>query len=381
MRVTLTSRIFSPEPAAASYRLAALADALDEAGHTVTVLTSTVPGDADSDTRATVRVKRFPVLRDAAGYVRGYVQYMSFDIPLFFRVLFGRRSDVIVTEPPPTTGFIVRIVAAIRRTPYVYYAADIWSDASESTGAPTFVVRIVRRLESFALRGARSVIAVTDGVAVRVRELGGHDRVSVIRNGIDTTIFTPDGPRIDTPPLVVYAGTTSEWQGADIFVRAFAKVLDVVPDARLVFLGQGSARDDLVRLTAELKLSAVEFHGVVPPAEAALWLRSAHAGLVSMKPGQGYDFAYPTKIHAAIACGVPVVYAGVGPGREAIERDRLGYAVDYDDDAVSQALVAVLSAAPTNAERARIRAVAVDTVDISAVARRAASVVGEAARR
>ncbi|KQV06030.1 glycosyltransferase family 4 protein [Leifsonia sp. Root112D2] len=381
MRVTIASRIFSPEPAAASYRLAALANALDEAGHTVTVLTSTVPGDADSDTRATVRVKRFPVLRDAAGYVRGYVQYMSFDIPLFFRVLFGRRSDVIVTEPPPTTGFIVRIAAAIRRTPYVYYAADIWSDASESTGAPAFVVRIVRRLESFALRGARSVIAVTDGVAVRVRELGGHDRVSVIRNGIDTTIFTPDGPRIDTPPLVVYAGTTSEWQGADIFVRAFAKALQAVPDARLVFLGQGSARDKLVRLAGELKLSAVEFHGVVPPSEAASWLRSAHAGLVSMKPGQGYDFAYPTKIHAAIACGVPVVYAGVGPGREAIEKDRLGYAVDYDDDAVSQALVAVLSAAPTNAERARIRAVAVDTVDISAVARRAASVVGEAARR
>jgi hypothetical protein len=147
-----------------------------------------------------VRVKRFPVLRDAAGYVRGYVQYMSFDVPLFFRLLVGRGSDVIVAEPPPTTGFVVRIAAAMRRTPYVYYAADIWSDASESTGAPAFVVRVVRRLESFALRGARAVIAVTDGVAERVRELAGHDRVSVIRNGIDTTIFTPDGPRIDTAP-------------------------------------------------------------------------------------------------------------------------------------------------------------------------------------
>lgn len=381
MRVTLTSRIFSPEPAAASYRLAALADALDEAGHTVTVLTSTVPGDAAYGTRASVRVKRFPVLRDAAGYVRGYVQYMSFDIPLFFRVLFGRGSDVIITEPPPTTGFVVRLAAAIRRTPYVYYAADIWSDASESTGAPELVVRVVRGLESFALRGAQAVIAVTDGVAERVRELGGHDRVTVIRNGIDTTIFTPEGPRIDTAPMVVYAGTTSEWQGADIFVRAFVKVLEAVPNARLIFLGQGSARDDLVRLAAGLKLSAVEFHGVVPPAEAARWLRSAHAGLVSMKPGQGYDFAYPTKIHAAVACGVPVVYAGVGPGRESIEKDGLGYAVDYDADAVSQALVSALTTTPTDAERARIRAVAVDTVDLAVVARTAAAVVQRSAKR
>jgi Glycosyltransferase len=161
-------------------------------------------------------------------------------------------------------------------------------------------------------------------------------------------------------------------------VRAFPTVLEAVPDARMVFLGQGSARDELVRLAGELRLRSVEFHAVVPPAEAARWLRSAHAGLVSMKPGQGYDFAYPTKIHAAIACGVPVVYTGVGPGRQAIEDERLGLAVDYDVDAVAQALVSALTSTPTHDDRARIRAVAVDTVDLAVVARRAASVVEDA---
>lgn len=88
MRVTIASRIFAPEPAAASFRLAALAAALADAGHDVTVLTSRLPRgmvEAAPDARLTIR--RAPVLRDRTGAVRGYVPYLSFDIPLFFRLL------------------------------------------------------------------------------------------------------------------------------------------------------------------------------------------------------------------------------------------------------------------------------------------------------
>jgi glycosyltransferase involved in cell wall biosynthesis len=300
---------------------------------------------------------------------------MSFDIPLFFRLVFGRKSSVIVTEPPPTTGFVVRIAARLRRTPYVYYAADIWSDASESTGAPNLVVGIVRRLEVFALRGARSVIAVTDGVADRVRELSRHDRVTVVPNGIDTTIFTPDGTRIDSPPMAVYAGTTSEWQGADIFVRAMPRVLEDVPDARLVFVGQGSARAELEQLVAQLDLDCVEFYDVVPPDGAARWLRSARAGLVSMKPGQGYDFAMPTKIMASIACGTPVVFAGVGPAFELVEREQVGQAVDYEPTAVAKAMRLALSEPLGAAESQRLARWARDNVSLTATGRAAREVV------
>src|SRR5690606_4492152 len=130
---------------------------------------------------------------------------------------------VVVVEPPPTTGLAVRLACAIRRVPYVYYAADIWSDASAAL-APRFVVRALRALESWVMRGAVSVIAVTDGVAERAKELGAR-RVRLVRNGIDTAVFTPAGsthPNAPTAPYVVYAGTMSQWQGAEVFVRAMA---------------------------------------------------------------------------------------------------------------------------------------------------------------
>ncbi|MDO5500237.1 MAG: hypothetical protein Q4F67_11230 [Propionibacteriaceae bacterium] len=37
----------------------------------------------------------------------------------------------MIVEPPPTTGLVVRVACALRRTPYVYYAADLWSVAAE----------------------------------------------------------------------------------------------------------------------------------------------------------------------------------------------------------------------------------------------------------
>ena len=67
--VRIVSRIYLPEAAAASFRLAGVAKALREKGIEVEVVTTTAPSGlqvADQD-----RVRRFPVLRDKEGYVRG----------------------------------------------------------------------------------------------------------------------------------------------------------------------------------------------------------------------------------------------------------------------------------------------------------------------
>ncbi|PFG38704.1 glycosyltransferase involved in cell wall biosynthesis [Georgenia soli] len=371
-RVVLATRIFAPEVAAASFRLRALCEALARGGADVTVLTVRAPGpDAGPPG---VRVRRWPVLRDRSGYVRGYLQYLSFDVPLLLRLLLAPRPDVVVCEPPPTTGAVVRAVCALRRVPYVYYAADLWADAAEAARMPAPAVRVLRVVEQLALHGARRVIAVSDGVRERLAALGVHNATTV-RNGVDTSVFTPEGPSAaeTEQPTIVYAGTTSEWQGADVFVRAMPAVLEQVPDARLVFLGQGSAWPAIADLAAALPRGAVEMRGLVPPAEAARWQRGAAAAAVSIVPGQGYDFAYPTKIYAALACGTPVIFAGTGPAADDIRAHDLGWAVDHDVEAVAAAMVSALRAEPADA--GRLAAWVEEHASAAAAGRAAADVV------
>lgn len=343
MRIVLATRLFAPEVAAAAFRLKALADGLAAAGHQVTVLTTKPPKTAVVQGFPDYTVHRWPVLRDAGGNVRGYVQYASFDIPLVARLL-ARSADVVITEPPPTTGVVTALVCLLRRTPFYYYAADIWSDALAAINAPKIVTGLMRALERFALRRARGVIAVSEGVAERVHELGvPQERIEVVANGVDTGVFHPvsDSP-VPEAPYFVYTGTMSEWQGSDVFVRALPIVLEKHPNVRLKFFGQGAAESQLRTLATELAPDNVEFGGVVPPAEAARWISGATGALVSIVPGQGYDFAKPTKIYAANACGTPVLFAGVGASSTMIQENSLGVVAEHTPESVAAQMTALL---------------------------------------
>jgi len=383
MRITLVTRIFAPEPSAASQRLQSLVDALVSRGGHVTVLTSTVPRaltGADADSTA-FRVRRFPVLRDRAGYVRGYLQYMSFDIPAFFRALFSRRADVIVVEPPPTTGAVVRLASAIRRTPYVYYAADVWSLASASTGAPRPVLRLVKAIETFALRGAARVIAVSDGVAAEVRRLAPRADVTVVGHGVDERVFRPDVVP-DEPELdAVYVGTASEWHGAGVFVDALRTLAGRGLRPRVAFVGQGGEWRALRESVRAAGLEeTVSFSGPVDAHRAAGRLRGARVALASMRMGIGYDFAIPTKMYSAIAVGTPVLVAAPESLRTLVNREQLGWGCSFDVGEVAEALAAAVAQPPSSERRAALAAWAATNVGASAVAARAADVVAKSAR-
>lgn len=341
--VIVATRVFTPEPVAAAFREEALALALADAGAAVTVLTTRDPrsrsGRLERDER--VRVSRFPVVRDRQGQVRGYVSYLSFDLPLALRLLAARRVDAIVSEPPPTTGAVVMIAAALRRVPYVFYAADVWSDATDSVGGVPGPVRAAVRLaETTVWRRAARVLTISPGVDHRVLVLtGGRARTAMIGNGIDTSTFTTEGEdAAERGPYFVYAGTVSEWQGADVFVAAFAAVRAEHPEARLLFFSEGSGRDHLASLVRERGIAGVELRDKVAPDQVARFLRGAVAGLSSITPGQGYEFALPTKIYASTACGTPVIHAGPGAAHDRVARHGLGWACAHDVDEVAAAM-------------------------------------------
>ncbi|MGO1737121.1 MAG: glycosyltransferase family 4 protein [Leucobacter sp.] len=389
MRIAIATRIFEPEPSAASFRLAGLARTLSEAGHEVTVFTvrpsSSAGHPATEDGDRPYRVRRVPVMRDASGYVRGYLQYLSFDVPLFFRLMFTRRFDLLVVEPPPTTGFFARVAMALKRTPYAYYAADIWSDAAGQTGAGSFVISAVRAVERFVWRGARTVLSVSQGVTTRLGELGALSNVVTIGNGVDVQRFqrslqeNPE-PEVPIESAFVYAGTASEWHGASIFIEAYAKAGASVQGKPLIFIGSGSERHKLQEQARSFGVAHnVSFRESLPAEQLAPWLAHSVAALASLRPGAGYDFAFPTKLYSAAACGAPLIHVGPGPAVDFVQTqadgEAIGYAVPYDRAAVSEALIqAAESFSATNGapeRRERVRNWAAREVSIEAVADRA----------
>ncbi len=330
-------------------------------------------------------------MRDRSGYVRGYLPYLSFDIPLFFRMLLSRRPDVVLVEPPPTTGVIARLACMLRRVPYVWYAADIWSDAAVSTGAHPLVIRAVRAMERFAVAGAAGVIAISDPVGERAKALGARS-VQVIPNGIDTDLFSPRVVPLSPDelreigivrPYFVYAGTASEWQRAEEFAKALVGDHLLLDEAQILFVGNGSSWPVLEEIRDAAKdrgtVSPIVLLDSTQPARVAQLLRGAVAALVSVAPGKDYDFAYPTKVLAALASGTRVLYAGPGPARADIEAGPFGLAVDLEETQIQEAMLKLLDSEMDTESALRAHEWVVNNRSLIRTGREAFEVLGEVA--
>lgn len=371
-RAVIVSRIFAPEVSAAAGILRSWAVALREAGLGVTIITTAPPRGMPISDPEGIRVRRAPVIRDRQQYVRGYVSYLSFDVPLFFRLLFARRADLYVVEPPPTTIAVVRVIGWLRRTPYVVRAADLWSDAAAMATRSKLVLSLLRRVEVWGMRGAAYLFAAHAPLVARFREVGIDTPALAIGFGADTGAFRFEPQPKPAAPVFVYAGTHSEWHGAGIFIEAFAGLLPRHPGARLRFIGNGQERAVLRARTQELGLGeSVEFSPPIPPAVLSPILSGATASLASLKPGQGYDYAFTTKVYSSIAAGCPVIFAGVGPTgpflREAGNPDA-GVAVDFDVTQVREAMEHAIAAPLPDPARARLSEWASSTYSLDAIA-------------
>lgn len=373
MRIVIATRIFGPEISAASGILRTWAEEFRDRGHDVTIVTAKPPRGLTIADPPGITVRRAPVKRDKQQYVRGYLSYMSFDIPLAFRLLFSRRTDLYIVEPPPTTVAVVRVIAALRRTPYVVRAADYWTEAAELVTDSRLILGTLRRVEVWGLQGARRLFAAHQPLINRFRALGITTPAVPIGFGADTKDFRYSGEGPPDRPLFVYAGTYSEWHGPDIFVRAMPSVLEKFPDARLVYYGNGEERDSLEALAASLGIDdAVELNPPIPPAQLSDVLSSATASVASLAPVPANEYALATKVYSSLAAGCPVIFTGIGPTIDFLnesEHPRAGVAVGYDVDAVAAQMIDAAARPLPSEARAELAAWSATRFSLATIAR------------
>lgn len=187
--------------------------------------------------------------------------------------------------------------------------------------------------------------ALSPAVAARMQQLSP---------GVDPERFRPGcgGEEVrrllnipPAAPVVVCTARMVPRKGQDVLLRAWPAVLDRVPDARLLLVGDGRQRHALQRAAAGLGRSVV-FTGSVP------WDRMpAHtdAGDVFAMPcrtrlGGLEPEAFGIVFLEAAACGLPVLVGDSGGAPETVLDGRTGYVVPPRDvDTVADRLVELLS--------------------------------------
>jgi len=202
-------------------------------------------------------------------------------------------------------------------------------------------------LERSLCRSVAHVVATCTDEVFELRRLGlTTDRVSIVPCGVDTAVFTPDGPvapRTHRLRLLVL-GRLVERKGQDDAVRA----LRAVPDAELVVVGgPPTDRIDADPEVRRLRGIAAEagvadrlvFAGSVARADVPAWVRSADVVLAV----PWYEPFGITPLEA-MACGRPVVATAVGGLQDSVVDGVTGDLVPpRDPERLGQVLAALLA--------------------------------------
>jgi glycosyltransferase involved in cell wall biosynthesis len=150
-----------------------------------------------------------------------------------------------------------------------------------------------------------------------VLTVSASSRSALARYGIDRLDIVPEGvalptdvrPAKATSPTIVFCGRLVRSKRPDHAVAAFARLRDVLPDARLVVIGSGPMERRLRRRAPE----GVEFVGRVPTTTRNALMASAHALVVtSVREGWGLV------VSEAAALGTPTVAYDVPGLRDSV---------------------------------------------------------------
>lgn len=150
-------------------------------------------------------------------------------------------------------------------------------------------------------------IAVSEFIRTQLISKGcPPDKVVVHYIGVDTEKFCSE-PNLKREPIILGVGRLVEKKGYRYLLKAMAQVQSVLPELKLVLIGDGELRAELEQ-QAKSTLKNFQFLGVQSPNEVKNWMnRSLMLCAPSVTDTNGNSEGLPITILEAQAMNLPVV--------------------------------------------------------------------------
>ncbi|MFN3449357.1 MAG: glycosyltransferase, partial [Roseococcus sp.] len=193
---------FSTPAGAAGTRSFALARALAQAGHRVTLATGQwqgaatglegpFRGGAREGAVAGFRVVEFAIpCANAMGLAARSAAFLRYAWRAG-RLARGEAWDLVIASSTPLTVVLPALAAARRGVPFLFEMRDPWPELPRALGlANPLALAAMERMADAACRRAAAVVALSEGMGELARARGAA-RVEVVPQGCDLDLFGP----------------------------------------------------------------------------------------------------------------------------------------------------------------------------------------------
>jgi glycosyltransferase involved in cell wall biosynthesis len=253
--------------------------------------------------------------------------------------------DVVIASSPPLTLVIPAwIVARVTGAKFVYEVRDLIPEFAVTTGvlrADSILSKLVFGLEAWACRVSDRINVLTPafGQDLLARRLATKEKLFMIMNGADLSLFTPGPPDLELRAklgwrekfVVLYAGAHGR-------AHAVGQLVDVAErlrgraDVLIACFGDGTERAGLEQRVRRLKLPNIRFYGAFPKSQMPGIIRSCDLGVAVLQHNPSFKSVYPNKIFDYMACERPILIGIDGIARKLVcEKARAGVFTDPDD--------------------------------------------------
>lgn len=362
LRIAIVSQYFWPEV----FPINAMAEALAERGHTVTVLTGlpNYPGGRIikgygfggpwRERHGEIDIRRLPLLpRGKDSKLRLAANYASFGAISFAMspvVLRNGYDVVLANQASPLLGVAGALSHSwLFGTPLVTWVQDLWPESLKIAGMNSRLLwSSMHRLMAATYRNSRIVLVQSRAFAEHA-ESYGVDPMSIryVPNWADKK-FAPLDPEqyadqdqeLPRGFRVVVAGNMGEAQDFDTLIEA-AKLLKGHETIRICIIGDGRMRDRIVGQIAEHRLDPIlTYVGYRAPATMPAYFAAADVLLLMLRNNPTMAKTLPSRLQAYLACGRPVLSGTGGEANRIVAEAGAGLAVPPQSPAeLSQAMI------------------------------------------
>lgn len=320
--------------------------ALGAAGHDVLLVCRNESRDARREDAGWMEVVRLPAF---PGFLNRPLNFPLFFSPIWlWQIMSAARrfeADVLVVEDLPLAPAAL-VVGRLLGRPVVYDMGEVYPEflkGLHAQSAPSLLDRVLRNptaarwLERWVVARADHTTLVSEESQRRALRLGVPPfRLSIVGNTPEDVeqLVAPTAcppPLVDRSenPIVLFVGVLIHDRGLFELVRAMPAVLERVPSACLVVVGDGKEAD---ALRSEVRVLGIGDHVVMAGwrqhDELPAYYQRARVGLLPFRPGGQIDFTLANKLFDYMGAGLPVVATDVPPMRRVIEEAGAGILVD-----------------------------------------------------
>ena len=272
------------------------------------------------------------------GFVKRVLDYMSFMVTSTLAALLVRKVDVVVgTSPQFFTVCAASMVGGLKRVPWVFELRDIWPESIKAVGAmqDSIVIRVLERIELFLYRHASRIVVVTKAFKDSLMRRGiDEGKIDVITNGVDLSNFAPLPKDVDLGSFLGldhcfvagYVGTHGLAHGLETLLDA-AQILQKMPEAhdvRIVFLGDGAKKAELVKSAETKGLRNVVFLESVPKDHVRQYWSLLDVSIIHLRKTELFTSVIPSKLFECMGMGIPVLHGVAGESAAIVQTEQVG---------------------------------------------------------